>query len=198
MSQLSSTPRVTCMQVIPVAGQDSMLLNLSVAHGPFLTRSIVILTDSAGNTGLGEVPGGERIRQTLEDARSLMVGKTIGEINNILNAMQQAFADRDSSGRGLQNFDPRITIHTVTAIESALLDLLGQRLTKEPLTIEGGLIRVPDRPGLGIEIDMVEGDKAHQACKAMGLGARDDPVAMHFLIPGWKFDSDSNRPCLVR
>jgi len=69
MSQLSSTPRVTCMQVIPVAGQDSMLLNLSVAHGPFLTRSIVILTDSAGNTGLGEVPGGERIRQTLEDAR---------------------------------------------------------------------------------------------------------------------------------
>ncbi|MFX8297270.1 glucarate dehydratase, partial [Acinetobacter baumannii] len=60
------------MRVIPVAGHDSMLLNLSGAHGPYFTRNIVILTDSAGNTGVGEVPGGEGIRQTLDDARSLV------------------------------------------------------------------------------------------------------------------------------
>ena len=29
------TPLVTAMRVIPVAGHDSMLLNLSGAHGPF-------------------------------------------------------------------------------------------------------------------------------------------------------------------
>ena len=73
------------MHVIPVAGQDSMLLNLSGAHGPFFTRNIVILEDSAGNTGVGEVPGGERIRKTLEDAKSLVIGKSIGTYNNILN-----------------------------------------------------------------------------------------------------------------
>lgn len=67
-SSISGAPRVTEMQVIPVAGQDSMLLNLSGAHGPFFTRNIVILQDSAGHTGLGEVPGGEKIRQTLEEA----------------------------------------------------------------------------------------------------------------------------------
>ena len=125
-SSISGAPRVTEMQVIPVAGQDSMLLNLSGAHGPFFTRNIVILQDSAGHTGLGEVPGGEKIRQTLEEARPLVIGKTLGEYNNILNAMRRQFADRDVGGRGLQTFDLRTTIHAVTAVESALLDLLGQ------------------------------------------------------------------------
>ena len=31
----SDSPKVTEMRVIPVAGHDSMLLNLSGAHGPF-------------------------------------------------------------------------------------------------------------------------------------------------------------------
>jgi glucarate dehydratase len=122
----SGAPVVTSLRVVPVAGQDSMLLNLSGAHGPWFTRNIVILTDSAGNTGLGEVPGGEKIRQTIEDARPLVVGKTLGEYNNILNAMRTTFADRDAGGRGQQTFDLRTTIHAVTAVESALLDLLGQ------------------------------------------------------------------------
>ncbi len=128
MPQSSSTPVVTRMQVIPVAGHDGMLMNLSGAHGPYFTRNIVILTDSAGRTGLGEVPGGEKIRQTLEDARPLVEGQSIGNYNRLLNAMRQQFADRDSGGRGNQTFDLRTTIHAVTAVESALLDLLGQHL----------------------------------------------------------------------
>lgn len=116
------------MRVIPVAGHDSMLLNLSGAHGPFFTRNIVILEDSSGRTGVGEVPGGERIRKTLEDAQPLVVGQPLGAYNNILSTVRQQFADRDAGGRGLQTFDLRITIHTVTAIEAALLDLLGQFL----------------------------------------------------------------------
>jgi glucarate dehydratase len=105
-----------------------MLLNLSGAHGPFFTRNVVILEDSAGRTGVGEVPGGERIRQTLEDARPLVLGQPIGRYKNILNAVRHQFADRDAGGRGLQTFDLRTTIHAVTAIEAALLDLLGQFL----------------------------------------------------------------------
>ncbi|HRM67785.1 MAG TPA: glucarate dehydratase [Thauera phenylacetica] len=125
---VSHAPVITAMRVVPVAGQDSMLLNLSGAHGPYFTRNILILEDSAGNTGLGEVPGGEKIRQTLEDARSLIVGQPTGNWNAILNAMRQRFADRDAGGRGLQTFDLRVTIHAVTAVEAALLDLLGQHL----------------------------------------------------------------------
>ena len=123
-----STPLITELRVIPVAGHDSMLLNLSGAHGPFFTRNILILTDSAGNSGVGEVPGGEKIRQTLEDARPLIVGQTLGSQQRLLQEVQKKFAGRDSGGRGLQTFDLRTTIHAVTAIESALLDLLGQHL----------------------------------------------------------------------
>jgi glucarate dehydratase len=122
------TPTITRMQVIPVAGHDGMLMNLSGAHGPFFTRNIVILTDSSGHTGLGEVPGGEKIRKTLEDARPMVEGQPIGQYNAVLQAMRQQFADRDSGGRGQQTFDLRTTIHAVTAVESALLDLLGQHL----------------------------------------------------------------------
>ncbi len=121
-------PVVTEMRVVPVAGHDSMLMNLSGAHGPFFTRNIVILKDSAGNTGVGEVPGGEKIQQTLEDARPLVVGQSTGNYHHILNSVRRQFADRDAAGRGLQTFDLRITIHAVTALEAALLDLLGQFL----------------------------------------------------------------------
>ena len=123
-----STPLVTDLRVIPVAGRDSMLLNLSGAHGPFFTRNLLILSDNAGRTGVGEVPGGEKIRQTLEDARALVVGQAIGAQQSILQKVRRQFADRDAGGRGLQTFDLRTTIHAVTAIESALLDLLGQHL----------------------------------------------------------------------
>jgi glucarate dehydratase len=124
----SSSPRVTALTVVPVAGHDSMLLNLSGAHGPYFTRNIAILEDSAGNTGVGEVPGGEKIRQTLEDARELVVGQSIGAWQRLLEDVRGRFADRDAGGRGLQTFDLRTTIHAVTALESALLDLLGQHL----------------------------------------------------------------------
>jgi glucarate dehydratase len=116
------------MRVIPVAGHDSMLLNLSGAHAPFFTRNVVILKDSAGHTGLGEVPGGERIRRTLEDSRLIVLGQPIGACNALLNNVRERFADRDAGGRGIQTYDQRTTIHAVTAIESALLDLLGQFL----------------------------------------------------------------------
>jgi glucarate dehydratase len=125
-TNVSGAPVITDMRVVPVAGQDSMLMNLSGAHGPWFTRNVVLLSDSAGNTGLGEVPGGESIRQTLEDARPLILGKSLGDYNAVLNSIRTTFASRDAGGRGLQTFDLRTTIHAVTAVESAMLDLLGQ------------------------------------------------------------------------
>jgi glucarate dehydratase len=125
---MENTPTVTQMRVVPLAGHDSMLLNLSGAHGPFFTRNLVIVTDSQGNVGVGEVPGGEKIRKTLEDAQPLIVDQPIGAYNTVLNRMRERFSDRDGGGRGNQTFDLRVAIHAVTAVESAMLDLLGQHL----------------------------------------------------------------------
>jgi glucarate dehydratase len=124
----NTTPTITELRVIPVAGRDSMLLNLSGAHGPFFTRNIVILRDSAGHTGVGEVPGGEQIRRTIDDAGPLVMGQSIGNLHAVLNTTRKQFADRDAGGRGTQTFDLRTTIHALTALEAALLDLLGQHL----------------------------------------------------------------------
>jgi glucarate dehydratase len=122
----NATPQITSMLVIPVAGTDSMLLNLSGAHAPYFTRNIVILTDNTGSTGVSEVPGGEKIRQVLENARPLVFGKRIGAYNDVLRSIGERFANLDAEGRGRQTFDLRTTIHAQTAIECAMLDLLGQ------------------------------------------------------------------------
>lgn len=125
---MSNQPTIVSLQVIPVAGHDSMLLNLSGAHGPFFTRNITIVTDSEGRTGLGEVPGGEAIRSTIEEAGALLTGAPVAKYRSLLRQVAARFADRDAGGRGAQTFDLRTTVHAVTALESALLDLHGQFL----------------------------------------------------------------------
>lgn len=152
-----STPKITKMEVFPVAGYDSMLLNLSGAHGPYFTRNIVILTDELGNEGLGEVPGGQKISSTLEACKDLVVGRSIGEYKNIVNDIRERYKDFDDGGRGLQTFDLRTIIHVITAVETPLLDLLGQYLevpvasllgdgqTRESVRFLGYLFYVGDR-----------------------------------------------------
>lgn len=138
-----STQLIRSLRVVPVAGEDSMLLNLSGAHGPFFTRNVVLITDDSGRTGIGEVPGGEKIRQTVEEAAAMLVGRPVADYGPLLDEVSRKFGDRDAGGRGLQTFDLRVTIHAVTALESALLDLLGQArdVPVAALLGEGGMLR---------------------------------------------------------
>ena len=112
---ISAHAVVTEMRVIPVAGHDSMLLNLSGAHGPFFTRNIVILKDSAGHTGVGEVPGGEAIRRRSKRRGRWSSAATRRATTRSSTRCAAQFADRDTGGRGVQTFDLRTTIHAVTA-----------------------------------------------------------------------------------
>jgi glucarate dehydratase len=125
------------MAVVPVAGYDSFLLNLSGGHGPVFIRNLVVLEDNAGRTGVGETPGGDAIRATLEKCTDVVVGRRVGEMNDVLQAIQRRFGALDARGRGAQTFDQRTTIHVLTAIESALLDLMGQTLGVSVATLLG-------------------------------------------------------------
>ncbi len=405
---VTGTPRITELTVVPVAGQDSMLMNLSGAHGPWFTRNILILKDSAGHVGVGEVPGGEAIRQTLEDARALLVGEPIGQYNALLDLLGQHLevpvaallgdgqqrdevemlgylffigdrnrtdlgyrdetsaddawfrarneeamtperivrqaeaaydrygfkdfklkggvlrgeeeveairalaarfpdarvtldpngawsldeaiglcrdlhgvlayaedpcgAENGYSGREVMaefrratglptatnmiatdwrqmshavclhsvdipladphfwtmagsvrvaqmcadfgltwgshsnnHFDISLAMFThvaaaapgrVTAIDTHWIWQDGQHLTREPLKIVGGKVAVPQKPGLGVELDWDALRKAHAMYKEKGLGARDDAIAMQYLIPNWTFNN--KQPCMVR
>lgn len=142
-------PRVASVEIVPVAGYDSMLLNLSGAHGPHFTRNVVIATDDAGHTGLGEVPGGEKITTTLREAGRRITGRPVAEFRSALREIAHAFADRDSEGRGAQTFDQRTTVHAVTGLESALLDLHGQHLGVPVAELLGAGKRRSSVPVLG-------------------------------------------------
>jgi glucarate dehydratase len=146
---VSGHPTITRVEVVPVAGHDSMLLNLSGAHGPFFTRNIAVVTDSDGRTGLGEVPGGEKIRATIEEAGRLVVGQPVARYRSLLRSVSTTFADRDAGGRGLQTFDLRTTVHAVTALESALLDLHGQDLGVPVAELLGDGVQRASVPMLG-------------------------------------------------
>jgi L-alanine-DL-glutamate epimerase-like enolase superfamily enzyme len=123
-----ASPIITDMKVIPVAGNDSMLLNIGGAHGAFFTRNIVVLTDNAGHTGVGEAPGGEVIYQTLVDAIPQVVGQEVARMNRVVQNVHQGnqAADFDTFGKGAWTFELRV--NAVAALEAALLDLLGKAL----------------------------------------------------------------------
>ena len=144
LTPAGDTPRVIAMRVIPVAGRDSMLLNLCGAHAPFFTRNLVLLHDSAGRTGIGEVPGGEGIRRALERMVPLVVDQPVGACNAILARLRTALAgggvaahqatvhqvSSDAEAAVLrQPHEINLRMDNVlTAVEAALLDLLGQHL----------------------------------------------------------------------
>ena len=82
------SPIVEKMEIFPVAGTDCMELNLSGAHAPYFTRNIVILTDSNGVEGVGEVPGGQKITAALESVKDLVVGTRIVDYKQTLNKVR--------------------------------------------------------------------------------------------------------------
>ena len=140
-------PVVEKMEVFPVAGFDSMELNLSGAHAPYFTRNIVILTDSTGVEGIGEVPGGQKITNALEAVKDLVIGTKISDYKNTLNRVR-AWLDANIKDdvRGLQTFDLRTGVHVVTAIEAPLLDLMGKFLEVPAASLMGdGLQRTSVR-----------------------------------------------------
>ncbi|MER5670567.1 enolase C-terminal domain-like protein [Pseudonocardia alni] len=185
---MSTRPTIASVRAVPVAGHDSMLLNLSGAHGPFFTRTVVVVTDSDGRTGLGEVPGGEAIRATVEEAGELLLGAPVARFGSLLHAVAGRFAGRDAAGRGLQTFDQRVTVHAVTALESALLDLHGQCLgvpvcellgegrRRDEVPVLGYLFHVGDRARTDLPYD----DGAHPADRWESLRRQEalDPAAV--------------------
>ncbi len=126
------TPIVTEMQVIPVAGYDSMLMTLSGAHAPYFTRNLVILKDNVGHTGIGEIHGGDYTCDALKSCIPLVVGQPVGRYRAVLDSIHKASTRaEEDDGEGIQSLDIsklKFVVKAVWAIDCALLDLLGQYL----------------------------------------------------------------------
>lgn len=129
---MPSTPKIVDYQVYPVAGYDSMLMTVTGAHSPWFTRNVVVITDSSGNRGIGEVHGGDAILQSLRGYRPFLLGKRIGDWKGIVNSIHTGnYSRADDDGQGLQELDFKkmhFVVHADTAVECALLDLVGKYL----------------------------------------------------------------------
>jgi glucarate dehydratase-related protein len=159
------------MQVIPVAGHDSMLMNIGGAHGAYFTRNIVILKDSAGNTGVGEAPGGEVIYNTLVEAIAQVKGQEVARMNRLVHQIHvgNQSSDFDSFGKGAWTFELRV--NAVAALEAALLDLMGKFLgvpvcellgpgkQRDEVTVLGYLFYIGDRQKT--DLPYQEGERSH-------------------------------------
>lgn len=129
---MSKSPKVVKMEVIPVAGYDSMSMTLSGAHGPHFTRNLVILTDELGHVGVGETHGGEDLAKSLESCRGLVEGQEIANYRAVVDSMRvNSWKAKGNTGEGLQKLDIsqlKFVVRAEGAVECAMLDLLGQYL----------------------------------------------------------------------
>ncbi len=55
------------------------------------------------------------------------------------------------------------------------------------LPIVDGAVAVPDKPGLGVELDRAALERLHQQYVRSGLTRRDDEIEMQKIEPGWTF-----------
>lgn len=84
----------------------------------------------------------------------------------------------------------------ITPIDTHFIWQDGQQLCDDALNIKNSCIDIPDRPGLGINLNHEKLEKAHQQFLSLKNHDRDDSMAMQYLIPGWKYDH--KKPTLVR
>ena len=168
-----AVPKITEMEVWPVAGKDCMELNLSGAHAPFFTRNITILHADNGAIGIGEVPGGQKITKALEDVKHLVVGTSIADYKQTLTRVKHWLDENIKDDvRGLQTFDLRTGVQVLTAIEAPCLDLLGKYL---------------DVPAAALMGDGIQRDKVRFLSYLFYVGDRKKTD-----LP---YDSEPNSPC---
>lgn len=158
---MSNSPVITKMQVIPVAGYDSMLLNIGGAHNCYFTRIIVVLTDSSGQTGVGECPCHSSVIALLEKFEHQIIGSELLRLNHTLSQLWHSDTRNQHSQLAdnihIPQMNPEKFYNAVAAIEAALLDLQGKFLNlpvadllasgkqRERIPVLGYLFYIADR-----------------------------------------------------
>ncbi|HFK7186500.1 TPA: enolase C-terminal domain-like protein [Serratia odorifera] len=129
---MPDSPVINSMRVVPVAGYDSMLLNIGGAHNCHFTRILVIIGDSAGNSGVGECPCHASTLSLLEKFTPQVVGSSLCQMNATVGRLFASDARQQTSEQTdrvhIPQMNPEKFYNAAAAIEAALLDLLGKHL----------------------------------------------------------------------
>ncbi|GAB4017573.1 enolase C-terminal domain-like protein [Spirosoma koreense] len=162
-------PRIQQIHITPIAIVDPPLLNAAGLHAPYALRTIVELVTDDNISGISEIPGNEAIDAALGEARKLLIGQDVFQLNEIRQVLRNRFGTESAAERGETPWDQRKLVHIFSAIEVACLDIIGKVTGRPVVDLLGGKLRdrVPFSAYLFYKYEGAGGE----------LGLRTDPTA---------------------
>ncbi len=133
--------RIQEIVITPIAIVDPPLLNAAGLHAPYALRTIVEIVTDDGVSGISEIPGTREIDLALAEARDLLIGKDVFQLNDIRRTLVGHFGQDTAAERGVSPWDQRKMVHIFSAVEVACLDIMGKILDRPVVDLLGGRMR---------------------------------------------------------
>ncbi|SOE21950.1 glucarate dehydratase [Spirosomataceae bacterium TFI 002] len=141
MSKRKYGPTIKEIVITPIAIVDPPLLNAAGIHAPYALRTVMEIITNDGIIGISEIPGNSDIDLALGEAREVLIGKDVFELNIIRQAIEQKFGTESTKERGQSPWDQRKLVHIFSAVEVACMDIIGKVLGRPIVDLLGGKMR---------------------------------------------------------
>ncbi|MFN4145701.1 MAG: enolase C-terminal domain-like protein [Runella sp.] len=136
-----TSPYIKEIHITPIAIVDPPLLNAAGLHAPYALRTIVEIITHDGVSGISEIPGTRDTDLALAEARELLLGKDVFQLNEIRHILTTRFGNENPAERGNKPWDQRKLVHIFSAIEVACLDIIGKLTNRPVVDLLGGKMR---------------------------------------------------------
>lgn len=134
-------PRIKDIVITPIAIVDPPLLNAAGLHAPYALRIVLEIITDDQISGISEIPGTSDIEQALHEAKNLLVGKDVFQLNQIRKVLTERFGSESPLARGEAPWDQRKLVHIFSSVEVACMDIMGKVLGRPIVDLLGGKMR---------------------------------------------------------
>ena len=134
-------PRIKDILITPIAIVDPPLLNAAGLHAPYALRIILEIITDDQISGISEIPGTSDLEQALYEAKKLLIGQDVFQLNQIRAILSERFGSESPMARGEAPWDQRKLVHIFSSVEVACMDIMGKVLGRPIVDLLGGKMR---------------------------------------------------------
>ena len=134
-------PRIKDIVITPIAIVDPPLLNAAGLHAPYALRIVLEIITDDQISGISEIPGTSDIEQALYEAKELLIGQDVFQLNQIRAILSERFGSESPMARGEAPWDQRKLVHIFSSVEVACMDIMGKVLGRPIVDLLGGKMR---------------------------------------------------------
>jgi glucarate dehydratase len=134
-------PRISEINITPIAVTDPPLLNSVGLHQPYALRTIIELITDDRISGISEIPGNITINSFLEETKEVIIGFDPFQLNKLKARIFDRFSGISNEKRGDNPWDDRKLVHIFSAMEVACLDIQGKVTDRPVVDLLGGRCR---------------------------------------------------------